>query len=284
MSLSTRFLISLLILISVATAWHGGLDAYARSSATDAFQRALAVAAIARAFNGVISVAQGTEVAVQPVGVGLTVTVGEILDPINDLVERFSFLALAASVALGVQISLGEISSSVFFSGLLSILGLLLLIQLWLPKASPPWLAFTLRAAAAVLFARFLIAVVLVTTHWLDQQFLAPQQSEALAALQRTTTAIENLNDEHTRLGETDLDASLFDRTRQQLGAWAEAASNPRRELEAIQARVENSVEEMIRLAVVFVLQTLLIPLGGAWLCWALLRAIWRREIGTKSG
>lgn len=281
MSLTARILISLLIITSSAAAWHGGLDRYAQQSATDAFQRALAVAAIARAFNGVISVAQGTEIAVQPVGVGVTMTVGEILDPINDLVERFSFLALSASVALGVQISLGQIAGSVLFTSLLSAMSAALLIQLWWPHSSPGWLALSLRAAAAILFIRFLIAIVLITTHWLDQQFLAPAQSQSLAALKQTSADIEAMDLGHP---EVELEMGLLERTRQQLGAWADAARNPGQQLEALEQRVERSVEEMIRLAVVFVLQTLLIPLLGAWLCWALLKAVWRGEIGVKSG
>ena len=44
----------------------------------------------------------------QPVGVGVTLTIGEVLDPLNDLVERFAWLALVASVSLGLQMTLGE--------------------------------------------------------------------------------------------------------------------------------------------------------------------------------
>ena len=62
-----------------------------------AFSRALIGYAIARGLNGAISVAQGTEVAVQPAGIGLNFAPGEILDPINDLVERFSWIMMLAA-------------------------------------------------------------------------------------------------------------------------------------------------------------------------------------------
>ena len=68
-----------------------------------AFKRALLGFAVARGLNGVISVAQGTEVAIQPAGVGVSFTPGEILDPVNDLVERFSWIMLLATSSLGVQ-------------------------------------------------------------------------------------------------------------------------------------------------------------------------------------
>ena len=59
-------------------------------------RRALVTYAAARALNAVISVAQGTEVALEPGGVGVVFAPGQALDPINDLVEQFSALMLLA--------------------------------------------------------------------------------------------------------------------------------------------------------------------------------------------
>ena len=53
--------------------------------------------------NALISVAQGTEISAQPLGVGGTLAPGQLLDPLNDLVEQFSALMLAASIAFGIQ-------------------------------------------------------------------------------------------------------------------------------------------------------------------------------------
>ena len=61
------------------------LDGIGSERAEEALQRALATYAIARALNGVISVAQGTELAIEPAGIGVVLTPGEILDPVNDL-------------------------------------------------------------------------------------------------------------------------------------------------------------------------------------------------------
>ena len=79
------------------------VDRYARADFDVLFQRALVTFALARTLNGLISAVQGTEIALQPAGVGITLTPGEILDPLNDLVERFSWIMLGASISLGVQ-------------------------------------------------------------------------------------------------------------------------------------------------------------------------------------
>jgi hypothetical protein len=83
--------------------WHGGVDRYAQDRVEVQLERALVAFALARGLNGVISVAQGTEIAIEPAGVGVKLSPGEILDPVNDLVEQFSTVMLLASVSLGIQ-------------------------------------------------------------------------------------------------------------------------------------------------------------------------------------
>ena len=95
-----------LALLLVALSWYRPIGAMAESKLSDGLKRALVSFASARALNGVISVVQGTQVAVEPLGVGVSLSVGEILDPINDLVEAFSTVMLTASVAFGMQLLL----------------------------------------------------------------------------------------------------------------------------------------------------------------------------------
>ena len=105
---------SLLLTALIALSWTGLLDQEAQSATAATLKRALATYAVARGLNGVISVAQGTEIALQPVGVGLTITAGEILDPLNDLVERFSWLVLVACGSLGTQLLLSELLANIW--------------------------------------------------------------------------------------------------------------------------------------------------------------------------
>jgi len=66
------------------------VDQTATARVEESLTRALASFALARVTNGVISVIQESEVAVSPAGVGLNLALGQILDPLNDMVERFS--------------------------------------------------------------------------------------------------------------------------------------------------------------------------------------------------
>jgi len=97
-----------------------------------AFKRALLGFAVARGLNGVISVAQGTEFSLTPAGLGVNLTPGEILDPINDLVERFSWIMLLSSSALGVQQVLLSMSAWQGLTLLLAVCGVLLILLSYL--------------------------------------------------------------------------------------------------------------------------------------------------------
>ncbi len=264
-----------MLLALVALSWSRYLDDAAQAATLSNFKRALTAAAMARAFNGIISVAQGTEIAVQPVGVGVTLTIGEVLDPLNDLVERFAWLALAASVSLGLQMTLGDMLASNWLSGIMTAAILAYLVMLWRAPATPG----ARRAArwiGTVIFVRFLLAFVLLATYWIDAAFLADRQDEAMAALSQTSQTMEAMQNEPgvtdpMQAEETDLlDAlgNLIDSSRQQLDLEAQ--------LEAVETQVEDSVEEMINLIVVFLLQTILLPVAALWLSWLGLKAFWR--------
>jgi hypothetical protein len=105
-------------LIFIALSLSGGFDTPSRNVLNNAFKQAVTVFATAKALNGVISLAQGTEIGPP----GITVAVGEVLDPINDLVEQFSWVMLASITSLGVQIIFMDIVTHPFFNSLLVVM------------------------------------------------------------------------------------------------------------------------------------------------------------------
>ena len=107
------------------------VDRYAEREYQNLFERALITFALARTLNGVISAVQGTELALQPAGVGVTLTPGEVLDPVNDLVERFSWIMLGATLSLGVQQVLLDIGQWWFMKLLVAALALAWLVYAW---------------------------------------------------------------------------------------------------------------------------------------------------------
>jgi len=274
--LARRAVVTLLIAAVVAVSWSQVLDRTALTETGGTLKRALAAFAVARALNGVISVAQGTELAVQPVGVGVTLTVGEVLDPLNDLVENFAWLALLACVSLGTQMLLAEVVGNPWMNGVLTAAAVAYLAALWWPVAGPLRVVL-MRAFTLVLFARFLFALIALATAWVDQTVLVERQEAALSRIELTQEHIEELqeNPPEAAAPAPGSSGSVLDR----LGDFFDEqrqALNVRAQLDALTVRVESAIEEMINLLVVFTVQTILVPVAAMLLAYWMFLWLWR--------
>jgi len=275
-----RALISLLLVTLIGLSWSSVLEQTADRRLSATLERALVTAAIARGLNGVISVAQGTELAIQPIGIGVTITVGEILDPLNDLVERFSWLALVASASLGTQLLLTEIFTEPLISVVVSsVLGLYLII-LWWPRELPG-ATVLMRLTALVILVRFLFTIVSLTVGGIDAWVLEARQQSAMLELTSAREEIEALRSQPPSV-EAGVEAdessirqrfeSLLDDGRQLLNLEAQ--------LSVLERRVERSVAQILELTVLFLVQTLLVPLFAFWLSIAAFRWFWGWILG----
>lgn len=99
-------------------------------------KRATATFVIAKGMNGVISFLQGTQIEGGFIFVGATFSIGELLDPLNDMVERFSWVMLASSIALGIEKILIQIGGAEALKYLFLGVGVLLFFTIWFEKLS----------------------------------------------------------------------------------------------------------------------------------------------------
>ena len=240
------------------------IDKQADGSYQKLFQRALVTFALARTLNGVISVVQGTELAIQPAGVGLTLTPGEILDPVNDLVERFSWIMLGATVSLGVQQVLMEVSAWWVMKLLVAILGAwgVFILLAGRGLAGKQGLVVT-RLLAIVVFLRFAVPVALLVNDALYDLFLEERFMES-------TALVTSAGEEIRQIGEpveshTESDSGLFGSIGQAVDQTRQAFNLSEKVL-LIKERASEIIEHLIGLSVVFILQTGILPLVFLWL------------------
>ena len=280
MTLQAKILWSLVAALAVALAASGIVDDSAQAYADDAFKRALVTFAAARTLNGVVSLAQGTEVALEPGGVGINLGVGQILDPINDLVEQFSGVMLVATSSLGLQNVLVDITQWWGFTALVGIAGIAVVAALWWPGlADRRWVSMATRALLFALVLRFIVPALIIGTNLVAIHFLASEQAAATAALEATSQKIEDLNAE-SDLDTTDPDASLLDRLGSTLRETMRSMDIEGR-LEKLKAAAANATEHIIHLIVLFALQTIILPIAIVWLIIELLKGAVTR---TASG
>jgi len=269
---------SLGAVLLASLALSGSVDRLSEAKAEDAFTRALVTFAVSRALNGAISVAQGTELAVEPGGVGVVLSLGQMLDPINDLVERFSTVMLVATSSLGLQNLLLSITSSPGFDIALVTVGLMVLLTGWLPFTPVQrWAPVARRVMLFMVFVRFSVAVLVLGSSLVFDVFLESEQEAAVNALEGVQTRIEEINDDPP-VPELE-DDSLFGRFGTMLDQTLESIDVSDR-LEKLKAQVSDASEHIISLIVIFVLQTILLPIAFVWLFVELLKGIGSRLAG----
>lgn len=255
---------SVLVLSLAVVAVLGTLDDTGRHYADEAFKRALVTFAVARTLNGIISVAQGTEVAVEPAGVGVNFTVGQILDPVNDLVERFSAVMLVATTSLGMQNILLKISAWWGISLFLALAAACYLVTLWAKSERISRLsAVALRVLLVAAFMRFAVAFLIIGSNLVFNTFLAAEQAAATRALEATSSEIQAIS-EQNELPDVQ-EQSLMERLGNMLDESLDAM-NVKERLAGFRDRMSNASEHIINLIVIFILQTILLPLFFVWL------------------
>jgi hypothetical protein len=271
-------LVSITVLLSALTP----VDRMAETRYESLFQRALVTFALARTLNGVISAVQGTELALQPAGVGVTLTPGQVLDPINDLVERFSWIMLGATLSLGVQQVLLDVGQWWGVRLLLAVLGLL---WLWvrlrnsarqLPGAEgSEQLLF--RLFIIVVFIRFAVPVALIANEGLYRLFLETKYVESTQVIETAGSEIKKAAIDPMEV-EVEVEAaelSLLD----SLGRMIESTRDSidfKQRVAYIGERASDLIEHLIQLSVVFILQTGILPIAFLWIFLQLFKQIFR--------
>jgi len=275
MTKPSKILWSIVAVTVTALAFSGRADDLGRGYAQETFTRALVTFAIARTLNGVISTAQGTELSLEPGGVGVNFKIGEILDPVNDLIERFSVVMLIATSSLGLQNVLLGITAWWGLSVLLAAAAIVTLLTLWSPKLVPIRARLARRVLLIIVLVRFAIPALMITTTLVFDAFLAEEHATATQALEQTGSEIEDIT-EQAAPAVPEEDPSLVDQLGNMLGEGLRSL-NARDRIEQLRLQVADAAEHVINLIVIFVFQTILLPLAFLWLIVELAKSIVRR-------
>jgi len=254
--------LALIVAALVACAWLSPLDSQADQYVDAGLKRALISFASARALNALISVAQGTEVAVQPAGVGVIFTPGQALDPVNDLVEQFANLMLTACVAFGVQKVLISIGAHWLISLALTLTALGWA-ALHLRRHTPPdGLA---RLLIVLLMLRFAVPVVAIGSDLLFQNFMAADYQASQQGIDSVSGQLDKLDAPAATTAPGVLD---------KFKSWAAQQTDFKTRYANLKQAAEQATERIIKLMVIFLLQTLVFPLVLLWFLWGAVKRL----------
>jgi len=277
-SLRTRLVVSAALLLIGLLAATSILDNLIRlspmrqvdQSAQDYIDRTMARAlytfAAARGINAVVSTIQGTQIALSPAGIGLTFSVGEVLDPVNDLIERFSWVMLASTTSLGLQRVLMDVGNWLGLQWLLTAGMLLFALSGWRSTWGGydirPW---AWRACLLAMVIRFFIPLSACVSDAVYRRVLEPRYTEATQSMDQFSRDLKETARWAAPEAADESPNGRLDQLRRFLRD-SQTAIDIRSRIEALKDRLNHMTEYTVNLIVIFVMQTVLIPLLILWL------------------
>jgi hypothetical protein len=222
------------------------------------FKRALAALATTRGLDAAISLAQSSEVSFS-LGPGGSIGIGQVLDPVNDLVEQYGTLLMTSTTALGIQqvgLRLGQSLGWWLFVPSLVALAAATAARGSMATGLTTW---GRRLFALALFARLAIP----TAAWIDgivaDRFLEADYLAATAVVERTTERLEDMKADGP-------DKPWYERLNpvKVIGEQAKQLSDT----------LGTAAESIVNLVIYFTVSTIVLPLGTLWLLSRTLGAI----------
>ena len=217
----------------------------------------------ARAVNALVSVAQEIKTggAVKLLGTGVSGEISPLawLDPLNDLVERFSMVMLASCISIGIQMFLNQSLPWLSLMVLLPATGCLLLLSLLLKTVGSQSSQLFFRAGAKLLLITLTLTIMIpamaVVNNATYTLFLSDKYEAASVSLSQDTDDMAR-STSNTGLVETVTDMKY--------------------KAVKLKIKAENMISHILDLIVVFIIQTIFLPLVMLWLFSRSLTAIVR--------
>lgn len=260
-----KLLLVIFTLLSLCLALSFTIDDNAKKLVDESFKQSVIVFGSAKALNAVISLAQGTQVNLPFV----TVAVGEILDPINDLVEQFSLVMLASMVSLGIQKILLNFVTTDIYNYLL--FTSIIIFNFWLFKR------FTndekirnlfFKITFILLFLRFAIPMMGYVNEFSYNYFVKPQYN-----IEKLNKDILEVKDNVSKINQETInqkqDSSFFNKVMEKFDS-----SYYEKKVNEYKDAVDNSSQYIIDLIIVFIFQTIFLPIIFLFLLYSFVKSI----------
>lgn len=238
------------------------LDDYVDDYTNDSIKNAALTYATARGINALVSMMQSSEV---EAGIGIvsgSMTIGELLDPLNDMIERFSTVMTWVLASLAAQKVLLLIASHQMFLYLVAVLGISALLLLF--YGAPRLQDLVFRGFLVVVFVRFALGLAVAANSGVDYLFLDRQLQDNGAEIENFEANIIGLE-----RGE-DFDA---DSIRDSAIEFWQGLS-----LDELERKISDGIENFINLVAIYLLKTILFPLGFFYAAFYFVRMLWRVE------
>jgi hypothetical protein len=242
------------------------IDDGAEQVIDDNMKRALYSFTIARGINAVISVIQDSQLTIEPAGLGVSLAIGEVLDPVNDLIERFSWIILLSLISLGIMKILINISSWLSIDLFLSFGLFFILIGMFLKKDKRKiFFSAAKKALLGALIIRFAIPVVAHLNSKVYHSVLDSEYSVATGELERSSRELNIVNENMQQTLDSEETSGWLAKLKNAKNSLSKIV-DLKGKINSIKNVALNMADTLIKLSVVFLLNTIILPLAFLWL------------------
>ncbi|WP_136068689.1 prefoldin domain-containing protein [Modicisalibacter radicis] len=244
------------LLLLAALAWLEAPQLWALATLDDSLGDAFAAFAIARGLNATISVLQSSTVDLQV----FQISVGEALDPANDMIERFSWVMFAATGSLALQKLLLGISASTVIKTLVS--GACVLAAALVALRARVGQSAALKLALAGIFLRFAVLLVALASGLASEAFLDEPRQATMSQLETTEERLSEIADD--QISNQEQAQNWWEKLK---GSLSHLVGDP---VASVVDGFDAITDKVVDLTMIFITQTILFPLGFLYLLYRL--------------
>ncbi len=274
MTIRSLFMV-IFVVVAIAISYLKPLDAYANAYHDQALKQAALTYATARGINALVSMLQSSTIEGGAVIVSGSVTIGELLDPVNDLIERFSSVMTIALASLAAQKLLLVISGQNAFLHILLASGIALLLCIRLQK--PMLFQWMLKFFMVTVFLRFTMVLVLGLNAVVDRGFLWHETDKHDQSVQVFQSEIGPDSGEASVLSPAEAGDA---------GDYAMKTTDWIAQLNfaELEQKVEKSIDDFIMLMAIYLLKTIVLPILFLYGFVFVLRKLWSLDLHDWPG
>lgn len=266
------------IVLSIVLFFSSGLQIPVLDSTADSyFQNSITKAGISygvcRVINATVSVIKESSLELEPAGIGLSLAIGQIVDPINDMVERLSNVLVMSITSLGVQELAYEISITLV-PPILAVFLFILSILVWFKSERVLKLQRVLMGVLIIAsIARFCLPLSSMANDFLQKTFFEDKIIEANDRLSSSTADLDTLKE--VQLPKYDGVLGTIENSASYL---KEKSMNFKRAIEITMDNKGIIIENLLKLTFlyfgIFMIQVLILPVLIFWLLMKIVNAL----------
>jgi len=254
------------------------LDMKSDSYFSDAMTKAGVAYGVCRIVNASVSVVKESQIQMEPAGLGVSVAVGQILDPLDDMTERASDILITAIISLGIQKIAYELSVA-FAPGLLGVALIAFVVNSFFKgNRAAAYRGIFLKAIMLVSVARLCLPTSSIISSYLNDRYFSPEITKAKDELALSSPEMERLKD--MRMPKLD---GLWGTIKNGFAFVGEKSADLGGALKALIRNAGSMVSNLLKLSylyvALFLLQVILLPIGAFWLLFRLTNVMFGANI-----